>query len=111
MFVSLQNYNHIVLFAIFTLMTLAQFRKEGPQRFALTLSAVLLMGVVVEVEQALFGRGHCRVRDLIPDTVWDSSSEHRSKLAWAVVVWVSWIAPVSVCEVVREPFNRHEFSN
>ncbi|HZH30455.1 MAG TPA: VanZ family protein [Pyrinomonadaceae bacterium] len=66
---SLSNYAHIVLFALFFLMTRAQFR--SPDRAALAWSALatILMGALVEVAQGLTGEGNCRARDLIPDTL------------------------------------------
>jgi hypothetical protein len=65
---SLTNYKHIVLFAIFFLMTGAQWRhRNGTSRFLVALAAVLAMGVYVELAEGITGRGHCRLRDLIPD--------------------------------------------
>lgn len=64
---SLTNYKHIVLFTIFAVMTLAQFRPDDRWRFAKLAVIVLGMTVAVEGEQALFGAGHCRVRDLVPN--------------------------------------------
>lgn len=66
---SLTNYGHIVLFALFFVMTRAQFR--GANRPALAWSALvtILMGALVEVAQGVTGEGNCRARDLIPDAV------------------------------------------
>jgi hypothetical protein len=65
---SLTKYAHIVLFAIFFLLTAIQTRRysRGTQALVAT-GAVLAMGVYVEAAQALTGKGHCRLRDLIPD--------------------------------------------
>lgn len=65
---SLTNYNHIVLFAGFFIMTRAQFRRDDPYRLLKAAVVALAMGTVIELEQALVGKGHCRLRDLIPDT-------------------------------------------
>ena len=64
---SLTNYKHIVLFAIFAIMTLAQFDPRDRWRFAKLALIALGMTIVVEGEQALLGVGHCRVRDLVPN--------------------------------------------
>jgi len=63
---SLTNYAHIVLFAIFFLLTYAQLR--GVRRRGLwSFAAVLLMGLFVELAQGTTGQGNCRMRDLVPD--------------------------------------------
>ncbi|HLL14951.1 MAG TPA: hypothetical protein VK388_07805 [Pyrinomonadaceae bacterium] len=64
---SLTNYAHIVLFALFFLMTIAQLRMPGWPAFAWAALASLAMGASVELAQGLTGKGHCRSRDLIPD--------------------------------------------
>ena len=66
---SFQNYRHIVLFTFFTLITRAQFARDDRKRLLKVASIVLAMGAIVELEQGLTGRGHCRLRDLIPDVV------------------------------------------
>lgn len=65
---SLTNYAHIILFALFFLLTRAQFRGY---RHALAASAAICMtmGLFVELAQAVTRAGHCRMRDLIPDVV------------------------------------------
>jgi len=64
---SLTNYAHIVLFALFFVMTRAQLRVRGWSRFAWAALATIVMGVLVEVAEGVTGKGHCRVRDLVPD--------------------------------------------
>jgi hypothetical protein len=64
---SLLNYPHILLFGLFFAGTLAQSPTRTGSAFAWAGVATLLMGAVVELEQGLTGRGHCRLRDLIPD--------------------------------------------
>lgn len=65
---SLTKYPHIVLFAIFFLLTAVQARRHSRRaQLLIAAGAVLAMGVYVEMAQALTGEGHCRLRDLIPD--------------------------------------------
>ena len=64
---SMTNYRHIVLFAIFAVMTLAQFRSDDGWRFVKVAVLALGMTIAVEGEQGLLGVGHCRVRDVVPN--------------------------------------------
>ena len=64
---SLQNHAHIVLFAAFYGLSWVQFRAAGWAGFAWAGVATLLMGALLEIVQAVTGRGHCRIRDLLPD--------------------------------------------
>lgn len=64
---SLTNWKHLVLFAIFAMMTLAQFDRADRWRFVKLAFIALGMTIAVEGEQALLGVGHCRVRDLVPN--------------------------------------------
>jgi hypothetical protein len=66
---SLTNYAHIVLFALFFLMTSAQFRMPNWSAFAWAAMAGIIMGVLVELAEGITGNGHCRSRDLIPNAV------------------------------------------
>jgi len=63
---SLQNYAHIALFAGFYWMSWVQFRRTEA-RFVWALLATLLVGALVEIAEGMTGRGHCRLRDLVPD--------------------------------------------
>jgi len=65
---SLTNFAHVVLFALFFVMTAAQFREWGRAAFAWSAAATVLMGALVEAAQGLTGEGNCRLRDLIPDS-------------------------------------------
>ena len=65
---SLQNWQHIVLSALLSLMTVAQFRKRGTIAFVTAIGVTVALGFLAELEQGLFRRGHCRMRDLVPDT-------------------------------------------
>lgn len=66
---SLTNYGHIVLFALFFVMTIAQFRMSNRSAFVWSAAATVVMGALVEVAQGVTGEGNCRLRDLIPDGV------------------------------------------
>jgi len=65
---SLQNYPHIALFAVFFIVSRAQFRGRGWSGVAGAAFATLLMGAWVEIGEGLTGTGHCRLRDLVPDS-------------------------------------------
>jgi hypothetical protein len=65
---SLTNYAHIVLFVLFFLMTSAQFRMSRWSGYAGAAVACIAMGILVELAEGVSGIGHCRLRDLIPDT-------------------------------------------
>jgi hypothetical protein len=64
---SLTNYGHIVLFALFFLMTSAQFRMSQWSGYAWAAVACIAMGILVELAEGVSGAHHCRLRDLIPD--------------------------------------------
>lgn len=66
---SLTNYGHIVLFALFFVMTSAQFPVSERRAVAWSAAATVAMGALVEVAQGVTGEGNCRLRDLIPDSV------------------------------------------
>lgn len=64
----LHNYTHIALFAGFYWISWVQFRRtDGGPLWALV--ATLLVAALFEIAEGatLAGRGHCRVRDLVPD--------------------------------------------
>ncbi len=65
---SLHNYVYIALFAGFYWMSWVQFRRSDA-RAVWALLATLLVGALVEIAEGMTmtGRGHCRVRDLVPD--------------------------------------------
>jgi hypothetical protein len=71
---SMTNYAHIVLFAIFFIISVPQFRPFGSTgmpshaAFAGAAVATLIMGAAVEAAQGITGEGNCRLRDLVPDT-------------------------------------------
>lgn len=64
---SLTNYAHVLLFINFFLMTQRQLRDV---KGALLWSALacLVMGFLIELDEGATGTGHCRMRDLVPDS-------------------------------------------
>jgi VanZ family protein len=64
---SLQNWKHILLCTVVSLMTLAQFRERSPRAFVVAILATVSLGFVAELEQGFLRDGHCRMRDLVPD--------------------------------------------
>jgi hypothetical protein len=77
---SLTNYGHIVLFAVFFIMSSAQFRMSNWSPLAWAGLAAIVMGALVELAQGVTGAGNCRLRDLIPDAV--------GILIGATIVWL-----------------------
>ena len=65
---SLRNFPHIVLFAAFYIASRVHFRSLGRRAWVWSAAMTLVMGTLVEVAEGVSGTGHCRVRDLIPDT-------------------------------------------
>ena len=65
---SLGNWPHIVLFVLFFLMTSAQFNMSRWSGFAWAGVACIIMGLLVELAEGISGKGHCRMRDLVPDS-------------------------------------------
>jgi VanZ like family len=65
--VSLGNWAHVVLFAIFYVMTMAQFRRRTGRAFAWAAVIVIAMGAAVEIAEGATGDRNCRLRDLVPD--------------------------------------------
>src|SRR5438034_259562 len=65
---SLHNYVYIALFAGFYWMSWVQFGRSDA-RGVWALLATLLVGALVEITEGMTmtGRGHCRLRDLVPD--------------------------------------------
>lgn len=86
---SLTNYPHIILFAIFFVMTWIQFRDRPVFAFAIATVAVLAMGALVEWEEGFAGTGHCRIRDLIPDSVGALVGATLAAVAMRFRVWPS----------------------
>ena len=64
---ALTNWGHVMLFGIFYVMTLAQFRRRNVAAFAWSALIVMTMGALVEVAEGVTGGRNCRLRDLVPD--------------------------------------------
>ena len=65
---SLTNFPHIVLFALGFILTAAQFDLSKWSSFLWSIALMILIGALVETLEGVTGQGHCRARDLIPDT-------------------------------------------
>lgn len=59
------NVRHVVLFGALYLLSATWW--SGPHRELAAAALATLFGGLVEAEQAVFGLGHCRARDLVPD--------------------------------------------
>ncbi len=66
---SLTNFPHIVLFALGYILTAAQFQLSKWSSLLWSAGIILFIGALVEILEGVTGQGHCRARDLIPDTV------------------------------------------
>ena len=64
---SLTNYAHIVLFALFFIMTSRQFPMTTWRHYGWAALLTLGVGLLLEFAEGISGKGHCRIRDLIPD--------------------------------------------
>ncbi len=62
---SFGNFPHIILFALFFLLSRVQFAGVRASRYAAL--ATVVMGALVELAEGVSGEGHCRLRDLLPD--------------------------------------------
>lgn len=63
---SLRNFQHIAMFAVFFLLTMAQLPNVR-RAMAWSFGICLLMGFLVEIAEGATNVHHCRMRDLIPD--------------------------------------------
>jgi hypothetical protein len=66
---SLTKIPHIVLFAIFFVITAIQFDRFDRRTVAWSLVATALLGLVVEFEEGVTRTGNCRLTDVLPDIV------------------------------------------
>jgi hypothetical protein len=95
--VSLRNYAHIVQFAVFFILSRAQFRGSPLLSTAWAFLATVIMGALVEIAEGVTATGHCRARDLIPDSV--------GALLGLVALIVIW-RPAALLATVRKPSPR-----
>lgn len=69
---SATNYSHIILFALFFLISYGHFAKSrvrGWPPLAVGATATLIMSALIEVAQGMSSTGNCEARDLIPDVI------------------------------------------
>jgi hypothetical protein len=68
---SFRNYAHEILFSLFFIVSVIHFSHGAPSRWSVLIRAAigsLIYGVIIEVGEGLSGHGHCRLRDLLPDS-------------------------------------------
>ena len=90
--VSLRNYAHIIQFAVFFILSRAQFRGQPLLSTVWAFLATVIMGALVEIAEGATGIRHCRARDLIPDAV--------GALLGLMVLIVIW-RPAALLSTVR----------
>lgn len=64
---SLTNIKHIIIFAIFFLVTIVQFRPLTLRSYIFAAGISIAYGLLLELEEGATRTGHCRMRDLVPD--------------------------------------------
>ncbi len=58
---------HIVLFAVFFVITVLQFEEFNQRALKRSLLATIALGMLVELEEGASGTGNCRLTDVLPD--------------------------------------------
>src|SRR3954471_16402380 len=66
---SLTKIPHIVLFAIFFAITLAQFDRVDRRSLSWSFVATVGLGLLVELEEGATRTGNCRITDVLPDAL------------------------------------------
>ena len=66
---SLTKVPHIVLFGVFSLITVVQFDRLDRRALVWSLLATLALGTLVELEEGATRTGNCRLTDVLPDVV------------------------------------------
>ena len=66
---SLTKMPHIVLFAFFFLLTVAQFDRVDGKAIAWSFLATVGLGLLIEVEEGATRTGYCRMTDVTPDAL------------------------------------------
>jgi hypothetical protein len=66
---SLTKVPHVVLFACFFLLTMAQFDRVNRKAVGWSFSATLALGVLIELEEGVTRTGNCRMTDVAPDAL------------------------------------------
>ena len=68
---SFQNFGHEILFTLFFIVSAIHFSWTGESRRTVLIKAIagsLIDGALIEIGEGISGRGHCRLRDLLPDS-------------------------------------------
>ena len=69
---SATNFSHIILFALFFLVSYGHFAKarlRGWKPLPVAAAATLIMSALIEVAQGMSNTGNCELRDIIPDVI------------------------------------------
>lgn len=69
---SATNYSHIILFALFFLISYGHFarsRLRGWAPLPVAAAATVIMSALIEIAQGMSNTGNCELRDIIPDVV------------------------------------------
>ncbi|MDQ3516658.1 MAG: VanZ family protein [Gemmatimonadota bacterium] len=69
---SATNYSHIILFALFFLISYGHFAKSRLREWRplpVAAAATLIMSALIEVAQGMSDTGNCELRDVIPDVI------------------------------------------
>ena len=66
---SMTKVPHIVLFGVFSLITVVQFDRLDRRALVWSLLATLALGTLVELEEGATRTGNCRLTDVLPDVV------------------------------------------
>jgi hypothetical protein len=64
---SMTKVPHMVLFAVFFILTLLQFDRFNLRAFSWSLVATAGLGLLVELEEGASRTGNCRLTDVLPD--------------------------------------------
>lgn len=64
---SMTKFGHILLFGLFFVITVRQFRTIDRRALLISVIATIVMGLIIELEEGATGAGNCRMRDLVPD--------------------------------------------
>lgn len=64
---SLTKVPHVILFAIFFLVTVVQFDRIDRRAIGWSIVATAVLGLLVEIEEGATRTGNCRLTDVLPD--------------------------------------------
>lgn len=70
---------HVVLFAVFFVLTVLQFERRDRRALGWSLVASAALGLLVELEEGATRTGNCRLTDVLPDVA--------GAMIAGVVVW------------------------